>query len=309
MADAALQKFQLAGLARARQDALSVGQWGASPKGPEAEDTGPSKEVLEKLIEAEIIPRLMLAHRAGAQRPERPSAERSAGSRSGFTAEDVDAFARQTVEADPDVVVEAVMGLLHEGVSYEDVLLRLLAPAARRLGEYWDEDSADFADVTLGLMKLQRVLECVSADAPVGMGAGANAPSILLTPAPGDQHVFGLVIVGEFFSRSGWCVQCEPSAQSDHLLATVAERHFDVVGLSASSQISVKALQALLQRIRTASHNPAIVIMVGGQQFNEDPALVRRVGADAMANDGVRAVVAAERLIHKLTRAEGALQQ
>jgi hypothetical protein len=115
---------------------------------------------------------------------------------------EIDAFARRAVTCDSDTLVEEVHRLLAGGVTHEDLLLKLLAPAARRLGKMWDDDSCDFADVTIGLMKLHRVLERVNAEGPSGMGAGGNSPRVLLAPAPGEQHVFGIVMVGEFFSRS-----------------------------------------------------------------------------------------------------------
>lgn len=306
MAHTASQKLQIASLARAPLSWLNWRPLAPRAKVAEAASASPPREVLDNLIEAEIIPRLMLIHRDTANSA--PPVIDQHRSHAGFSADDVDRFARQAVDATPDLLVDAVTRLLHEGVSHDDILLKLLAPAARRLGEYWDEDSADFADVTVGLMKLQRVLDCVTADAPVGMDTSSRAPRILLTPAPGEQHVFGVTMVGEFFARSGWCVRCEPNAESEHLVNTVSEQHFDIVGISASSDIQLKAFRSVIQLVRTASLNPAVMVLVGGQAFNSDPALARRVGADAMATDGVRAVVTAERLIDKLPRAEVALQ-
>jgi methylmalonyl-CoA mutase cobalamin-binding domain/chain len=307
MGETALQRLGLAGLARATQGTLDWRNWGHGANRSELDSSAPSKEVLDKLIEAEIIPRLMLTTRDAADRA-RPAATEGGLSRS-FAPDEIDAFARRTVTSDAGDLVDEVNRLIADGVSHEDILLKLLAPAARRLGKLWDEDLCDFADVTIGLMKLHRVLGCVNAEAPTGIGAGGASPRVLLAPAPGEQHVFGVVMVGEFFARSGWRVRCESVAESEHLVATVANDHFDVVGLSASSDVNMKALKTAIHNVRNASCNPDIVIMVGGQLFSEDVSLARRVGADATAIDGVRAVVTAERLVHRLARAEGATQQ
>ena len=305
MAGTALHKFSLAGLARATQASLDWKNWTPQPRRLEV-DGPPSAEVLDKLIEAEIIPRLMLTTRDAV--PDETGAELEDEISSLFDSAHIDAFARRAVTSDSDALVASVNALLDDGVPHEDVLLKLLAPAARRLGKMWDEDSCDFADVTIGLMKLHRVLERVNADGPSAMGAGGCSPRVLLAPAPGEQHVFGVVMVGEFFSRSGWRVRCETAAEDDALIESAAQEHYDVVGLSASADANLKRLRTLIKKLRAASMNPELVIMVGGQIFNEDVGLARRIGADATAADGVRAVVTAERMVHRLARAGRALQ-
>ena len=305
MAGTALQKFSLAGLARATQASLDWKNWAPQTRRLDV-DGPPSAEVLDKLIEAEIIPRLMLTTRDAA--PAETAGDLEDDISSSFDAAHVEAFARRAVTSEPGALAATVNQLLHHGASHEDVLLKLLAPAARRLGKMWDEDACDFADVTIGLMKLHRVLEQVNAEGPSGMGAGGCSPRVLLTPAPGEQHVFGVVMVGEFFSRSGWRVRCETVAANAALVETVAEQHYDVVGVSASADANLKQLRAIIKKLRAASKNPDLVIMVGGQVFNEDVGLARRIGADATAADGVRAVVTAERMVHRLARAGRALQ-
>lgn len=305
MAGTASQKFSLAGLARATQASLDWKNWGQSSHRLDV-DGPPSEEVLDKLIEAEIIPRLMLTTRESG-RPD-TAADREGIIPCSIDSGEIDAFARRAVTCDSDTLVEEVHRLLAGGVTHEDLLLKLLAPAARRLGKMWDDDSCDFADVTIGLMKLHRVLERVNAEGPSGMGAGGNSPRVLLAPAPGEQHVFGIVMVGEFFSRSGWRVRCENAPAGDDLVDTVADDHFDVVGISASADANLRQLKLTIKKLRSASKNPDLVVMVGGQVFNEDVGLARRIGADATAADGVRAVVTAERMVHRLARAGRALQ-
>lgn len=299
MADTAFDKMGLTGLARATQASLHWRNWTPGAKRSELEEDELSAEMLNKLIEVEIIPRLMLVSRdSTADAAVSPAPDASSRP---FSASEVDRFARQAIEQDPDALVEQINQRLVSGAaSHEDVLLRLLAPAARRLGELWDDDRVDFADVTIGLMKLHRVLERINADTPCDMGAGRSAPRVLLAPAPGEQHVFGVVMVGEFFAKSGWRVQCETAPCDDDLVAAAAADHYDVIGLSVSAELNAKTLRAAIRKVRGASRNRDVKVFVGGQVFNGDPGLARRVGADATATDGVRAVVMAERMVHRL---------
>jgi methanogenic corrinoid protein MtbC1 len=302
MADTAFDRFGLAGLARATQQSLDYKKWGQAGKAYELDHVGPPKQVLDKLIEAEIIPRLMLVNRGATLSAEQDQSQPTGSLR--FDADHVNDFAQRTVTAGAEELVAEIDRLMESGASHEDVLLKLLAPAARRLGALWEEDLCDFADVTIGLMKMHRILEHVNEDTPCGMGAGGVSPRVLMAPAPGEMHVFGVVMVGEFFTRAGWRVRCESTPDAAHIAATVSEDHYDVVGLSVSSELNTKSLRAAIKLIRARSLNRQVFVLVGGNAFNEDLGLAKRVGADATATDGVRAVVTAQRLVNRLSRVE-----
>jgi methanogenic corrinoid protein MtbC1 len=122
---------------------------------------------------------------------------------------------------------------------------------------------------------------------------------MLLVPAPGEQHVLGLIIVGDYFRRAGWDVWGEPPATSDDLPNVVQNEWFDVVGLSVGCEVRVDVLAAEIEAIRQASRNRGIGVMVGGPLFNKYPELVAQVGADATAKDGRDAVVQAARLAER----------
>lgn len=306
MAGTTLERFGLAGLARATQSSLNWRNWRSPARRPSQKADTLSQQAMDKLIEAEIIPRLMLVNRMSAHEAELAAPTDSHAR--GFDAQEIDRFARKTIAYDHEALSAEVQALLRDGVWLDDILLKLLAPTARRLGQLWEEDLCDFTEVTIGLMKLHRVLETIGVQDSTAMGAGQSAPRVLLAPARGEQHMFGLVMVGELFSRSGWRVRCEVHADQDELEAIVGADHFDVIGFSASVEVDPKTLAADIKRVRAASINPDVAIMVGGQLFNEDLSLTRRVGADATATDGVRAVVTAERLVHRLTRSPGAQQ-
>ena len=119
-----------------------------------------SGSLLTKVIEGEIIPRLFLAHRAlsGSGPPE-------TGQDNVLTSE---AFARLVLVSESDEILAHVETLLDHGMTLERVFLDLLAPVARKLGEFWEEDHCTFTDVTLGLSRLHRVLHEVARDNGAG---------------------------------------------------------------------------------------------------------------------------------------------
>jgi MerR family transcriptional regulator, light-induced transcriptional regulator len=255
-----------------------------------ANDTRMSQ--LARTIEDEIIPRLMLAHRAGAEPVFRPT-----GPGHAITPDDVKQFAKLVLSHDEDVAFASIEALRSREVSVERIYLELLAPTARYLGELWEEDLCNFTDVTVGLGRLQRVLRELSP----ALGHGVEHPSqgrrVLLLPSPGEQHTFGLVMVAEFFRRAAWDVTGGAWAAGADAAELVGAEWFDVLGFSLGSEVHLDALAASIAAVRHATCNHDLKILVGGPMFGLHPEFVERVGADGMTIDGREAPVLAERLI------------
>jgi len=250
---------------------------------------------LERTIEAEIIPRLMLVHSAA---PTRVAAE--AGPAWVPQPEVVREFARLVLAHEGDVALAFVDEVRAQGASLESVCLGLLAPAARYLGELWAQDRCDFTEVTIGLCRLQQVLRVL---APVFQGeAGHRGPGrrILMAPAPGEQHTFGLAMVAEFLRRAGWDVRGGPATAPDELAQIVRGEWFDVIGFSMSQESGMESLAACIRQLKRASRNRSVGVMVGGRVFVERPEMAALVGADASAVDARQAALQAQSLLFLL---------
>jgi MerR family transcriptional regulator, light-induced transcriptional regulator len=255
-----------------------------------ANDTRMSQ--LARTIEQEIIPRLMLAHRALAEPQARPVA---AGHP--ITVEDVRHFAKLVLSQDEDLAFSSIQAFRARGVTVEKIYLDLLAPTARYLGDLWNDDLCNFTDVTVGLGRLQRVLRELSPAFGNSVEHPAQGRRILLLPSPGEQHTFGLVMVAEFFRRAGWDVTGGAWAAGADPAALVAAEWFDVIGFSLGAESHLDSLADSIRAVRHATCNHDIAVLVGGPLFGERPEYLARVGADGMTIDGREAPALAERLI------------
>lgn len=254
---------------------------------------GQHEEWLQRTIEREIVPRLMLAHRlAGAEA--RASASASASSLMPGSA-DVDALTALILQDDGPACSLFVERLRGQGVAMETVFLELLAPTARKLGVMWERDQCDFTQVTLGLWRLQNLLFELSPDLPeFAVDPTVGPRRAMFTSAPGSQHTLGLLMVSEFFRRAGWDVWSEQSATLEELLDVARSDWFDLIGVSASTDSQINGVTSLIRSLRRVSRNPRVGLMVGGPIFLARPELVASVGADFTAVDARQAVAAAE---------------
>ena len=270
--------------------------------GPGAAANDGRMSKLARTIEQEIIPRLMLAHRIALE-----PFTRDVVADLQIAPEDVHAFAKQVLSHEEDAASVTIEQLRTRGVSIDKVFVDLLAPTARLLGHLWDEDLCSFTDVTVGLGRLQRVLRELCSEMGRSVDHAAQGRRVLLVPAPGEQHTFGLVMVAELFRRAGWDVTGGAWISQADVPALVASEWFDVVGFSLGSQLHLAALTEAIASVRHAACNQAIAVLVGGPLFGLHPEYMDGLGADGVSVDGREAPGLAQRLIDGRIRQRGML--
>lgn len=241
-------------------------------------------------IEAALVPRLVMLHGGRSAAP----AVRTDAALAAIVAP----FAASLIADDDSRSAHALLRQLRsDGASFDAICLDVMAPAARQLGAMWETDDCDFALVTLGLSRLHRLMremDALLAAAVVPLDLGRVA---MLAATPGEQHVFGLAMVGDFLRRAGWEVHDLIGATSAEITQMARSTCFTVAALSCSATAGLPALAGRITGIRGAARNREVAIMVGGLAFIDAPDAIIRVGADAMARDARDAVFQAERLL------------
>jgi len=253
-----------------------------------------SSSAISTLIEGEIIPQLLVAHRM------RPC--RSVGQGGGLiTAEDVARFCPLPLTLQADELLVHVEEYVARGVGIDAIFVDLLAPAARRLGVLWEEDLCDFLDVTIGLWRLQEVMREIAWGSPIITGP-LRAPSrALFSAMPGDQHSFGATMVHEVFVRAAWDSEVLVAPDMRQLVAKVANKSYDLVGLTVSCDVTTESLARTIKAIRSVSMCHEVKILVGGHAVNANPALADEAGADGSAADAPGALALANHLVGAAT--------
>ena len=246
---------------------------------------------LVRAVEGEIVPRLLLARRSATPQP-------TADTGSEIQDGEADQLARLLLAKEIEALAEFVDAIRHRGVGERDLYLRLLAPAARRLGDMWDRDLCDFMQVAMGLGRLHQLLQRISlmTPGPESLDSRGHGRRALLATVPGETHCFGVMMVSQFFRQNGWDVFNEFPASEAELCACVRAESFAIIGLSAGSETRLESLVAAVRAVRRSSRNPAAGVIVGGPLLHGRPELAARVGADATAEDGEQAALLAERV-------------
>ena len=251
------------------------------------------RDILTRAFADEVIPLLLDRRRAAAPR-------KAAMAETGACIERLLALVLTGTQAE---AADYVTALHDTGAPVASILLDVLAPVARRLGQMWEDDTCTFSDVTLGLGRLGHLMRELGDDC--GETALLQAsPTALLVQMPGEQHGFGLAMVVHFFRQGGWRVRQAPLVTSAELVGIVRKDWFGIVGISVACSDRIEALAGDIRAIRKHSRNRDVGVMVGGPPFLAHPQLAELVGADATATDGQQALLEAHRLVGLRARAQ-----
>ncbi|MFZ9996938.1 MAG: cobalamin B12-binding domain-containing protein [Burkholderiaceae bacterium] len=218
---------------------------------------------LSRIIEDEILPRLLGAHPL----VESSDALKVHASVHAFSPTDIVAFANACIGESPAAAQAIIDRSLEEGVESTDLFIHLITPTARYLGELWERDLSDFANVTIGLARLHEIAHRLGYAYQGGPQTSGPLHRIMLTTAPGSQHLLGLIVVSDFFRRANWEVVIEVGTSEETILETVANEWFDLAGVSVATEHELRQLQRLLPQLRQSSCNPDLKFMLGGPIF------------------------------------------
>jgi methanogenic corrinoid protein MtbC1 len=241
---------------------------------------------LADVIAKEIVPRLQTYHH------DITSAQSSTESP---RASEIAEFSALIMGPDVDQATAYFQEMRNRGHSLDNLFVHFLEPTARHLGELWEQDRVDFLDVTIGVGHLRELLSTFGTTENVPV-RDAHFRALLIT-TPGEKHMFGLDMVGQYMRSAGWDVATEPCRTAKESAASASHSWFGVVGLTLSSDAGLEAAARVIQAVKRASANAYVSVMVGGPVFTKDPALAVQIGADAVAVDAQTAVVLAKKLL------------
>jgi hypothetical protein len=160
----------------------------------------------------------------------------------------------------------------------------VLEPAARRLGDLWNEDICSEVDLTLGLCRLQTAVRVLTAEQPDRKLESLQLPSVLIVPEPGEMHLLGSVLDNSILGGAGWAPQSEFPRNDRALQDLLSSSWFDVLDLSLSVALRrehwLPRVTQTIAQARRASQNPELLVVVGGRVFIEQAEAGLNVGAN-----------------------------
>lgn len=216
---------------------------------------------------------------------------------------DFDAF---LAGAHQDAAAELATGLVAGGVSAEEVLLGLVAPAQVKVGERWASGTWTVAREHAATLVSMRTVDAVAAAARARADAAATADAdatatatataeeaggpaasaprgdVLVACSDGEWHVLPSHILAEVLRLRGFRVRSLGGHVSPQgLLSDVHQNGPDVVALSCTLSENLPRAHRQIETCRSAG----VPVMTGGAGFGPDGAWGYALGADLYAAD------------------------
>lgn len=174
-------------------------------------------------------------------------------------------FAAAIVAGDMDTARGEVQRLIAIGASYEWISDRLIAEAARYLGQKWEESSLSFIQVSLGISELLRInteLRRQTRGRFVSDGVLA-----LFATIQGQSHNLGIILAAEAFRQHGWDVEMMLDAPIDSIVIEARVSTPAFVGLTVGRNDRKADISRLLRLLK--EQDPPIRTMLGGHGVAE----------------------------------------
>lgn len=194
------------------------------------------------------------------------------------------AFFEAVADADEETAVRIAVDLAGAGVPIPLLLSELVAPAQRRVGERWADNSWNVAREHAATYVCDRVVTALGLRVrPVDPPRGR----VVLACVDGDFHALAARMVGETLRVEGWQVTfLGASTPAVHLARFVHEVGPDAVALSCVISSSMPSARSMIEAVRLTG----VPVLAGGPGFGPDGRWALRLGADAWAPDAAGAV-------------------
>ncbi|MFG2120126.1 B12-binding domain-containing protein [Streptomyces sp. NPDC048710] len=187
------------------------------------------------------------------------------------------AFDGHLARADETAAVALVLDLLAGGVSAEDVLLGLIAPAQAAVGEHWVSNEWSVAQEHAATHVSNRAVSALAAasavpDHPLG--------SVVVACPDGEWHTLPAHIVAEVLRLRGFAVRfLGAGVPTAHLISYLHQNGSDLIALSCMLAVRLPRVYRTMEACRLAR----VPVLVGGAGFGPDGIWARALGADLYA--------------------------
>lgn len=189
----------------------------------------------------------------------------------------------------PDLRLEARRARVTEA----DLIDLVCPDVARRLGCDWVEDRLGFAQVSVGMGRLQMLVRQIGGE--LATTIAFDGASFLIVLPEGEQHSFGVQLLASQLRRGGASVHLQIGTSPADLRRMVQERHYDCALVSIANEELLESCAKVVKSLKDGSSG-RLCVAVGGAALEWLTGLHLLVGADISTNDAMQALAMARQI-------------
>jgi len=178
---------------------------------------------------------------------------------------------------------QLVLQTITNGCTSDDLVDHFIPDLARQLGEGWCADSLSFADVSIGVSRLQQTVRRHGAREEVDGLKSPLGQRVLLVLPETEQHSLGTFIVANQMRRLGVWSQLVLGCGLDQICSLTEGQSYAMIGISVGAKNTLDQVEKMSNAIRRSGIEAPIVL--GGATVTKDPNIsASDFGADFIAN-------------------------
>ena len=213
----------------------------------------------------------------------------SVGRQAAFSSSEVKDLCNALTEPDDATYQQLFLNSIAGGGTSDDLIDRTIPDLAKQLGEDWATDKLSFADVTIGVSRLQQTVRLHGARKEID---GLKSPSeqrVLLVLPEHEQHSLGAFVLANQMRRRGILVQLALDCTPDQVDALIEDQSYMMIGLSLGAQRSLDQAHKFTKSARATGTNAKIIL--GGAALAEHSTdSASDFGADFLAKNAREAL-------------------
>lgn len=196
----------------------------------------------------------------------------------------VERFMQAVRSSDPMAFQEFQPELKRARISYATLADCYIPEVARRLGKGWDDDEISFADVTIGVARLQAILREIGTRWVADEAELPGQATMLLILPASEQHTLGAMVIAGWLRRKGIsvCLRIAPSLTD--VAALLALRRFDGAMISVAGCDKLDVCAKLVKTLKSEAAG-GLFVAVGGAGLEKVDDVAAATGADLVTND------------------------
>ncbi|MFN3847267.1 MAG: B12-binding domain-containing protein [Paracoccaceae bacterium] len=193
-------------------------------------------------------------------------------------------FMEAVRSSDPEDVEAFMTELKRARISHATLADVYIPEVARRLGVAWEEDMASFAEVTIGVARLQAILRDIGTNWMADTADRSFGATVLMILPDSEQHTLGALVAASWLRRRGISVCLKMAPSLADIAALLEVRHFDGAMISIACQEKLEVGARLVTTIKQETAN-GLRIALGGAVVDQGGDVAAMTGADIVTND------------------------
>jgi 5-methyltetrahydrofolate--homocysteine methyltransferase len=192
------------------------------------------------------------------------------------------------VEGEADRALMAARRLVNGGVGAQDLVVEVLVPAMRRVGELFERGEYFIADVIACAEAFKRVFEDV-VKPRLERGEKRRVAVAVFGTVKGDIHDLGKNLAKVLFEVEGFeVIDLGVDVSPEQIVEAVEKYNARVVGVSALMTTTMIEQRRVVEELRKRGLRDKVIVIAGGAPVTEE--WVREIGADVCGDDAFKAL-------------------